>query len=227
METISTITRFLESEIRDRFENNYYKSERQVQEEFDLIWMETITKIRQVAPTNKYYIVESIQNPPSIIQYVSIPKSLKCKEMLRNMLHGKKNNHCGKSSINIQCVCSLAQNILHAVDSALTVPPNLKEEPQQSVSLNRFNRLLQVIQRIISDVYDSKDEDNASKIRKNVKQTLYGLGYEVLEYDETNDDLFDVRFEDCDTINIVSPTIRNRATGKIECKGIVYHPLKI
>lgn len=225
MDTINGIKKMIESETTNRFKGKIFKSEYEIQQEFNKIWYEAMVKLREIIPTNKYYIVEAINTAPSVVQYVSTEKERVIKFFIINLVCRNKDYSLYKCKVDTTPIGKLTNNILDSVERAVKDISSGDHGGDQPLS-NKIKPFLKIYQRCISDLYDCEDEHRAKQIIKVIHQGLYGLGYEVIEYEsEINEHLFDVRFEeDCDTVNIVSPTIRNRANGEIELKGIVYHP---
>lgn len=96
----------------------------------------------------------------------------------------------------------------------------------ETVSLARFESLVESYQTILFDVYDSLNNPTSKTIKRDVTRKLHGQGYDVVDYTGDNDDIFDIRLEEnLSSIEVVSPTIQRISDGKIIIKGIVNKPL--
>lgn len=230
MEGFDFIITELEKSLREKLESRFFYSKQDAQEEFDAIWMCAIERIKSIIPADKYFVAEAIQNPPSIIKFVYLSgRWKKCLYILRKHLF-KTRNVREEDIIDVHQIAMMSRQILRVASIASAEALKTKDENTscaETVSLKKFNRVLEIIQRGISDMYVSTDVENAQETKKNMMQSLYGQGYEIIEYDGTNDALFDVRADSDGQKNVtISPTIRNRATGKVELMGIVYKPCK-
>lgn len=230
MEGFDIVITELEKSLREKLDSHFFYSKQDAQEEFDAIWTCAIDRIRSIIPADKYFVVETIQNPPSIIKFVYLSgRWEKWLYKLKKKLF-KTRDVSSNDIIGVRQIAMMSRQILRTASIASAEALNTKDENTscaETVSLKKFNRILEIVQRSISDMYVSTDVENAQKTKKNMMQSLYGQGYEIIEYDGTNDALFDVRADsDCQENVLISPTIRNWATGKVELMGIVYKPCK-
>ena len=220
----------LEKSLHEKLASRYFDSKQNAQEEFDTIWACAIHRIKSVIPADKYYVAEAIQNPPSIIKFVFISgRWNKWLYKLKRTLF-KTQKVKSEDIIDIRQISLMSRQIL---DVASIIANEGKNEDRggrpctETIPIQKFKKVLEIIQRGIGDMYANTDINNVRRTKGNMIQTLYGEGYDVIEYDETNDALFDVRtVPNCCENIIISPTIRNCITGQVELMGIVYKPCK-
>lgn len=102
---------------------------------------------------------------------------------------------------------------------------NPADEPQ--VPLTRFERFVASYQRILSHAIYMKDKDEARLLRKDVIMLLSSEGYDIVDYDGKNDDLFEIKTGNGnDQTEEVYPAIISEGTDSIVKKGLIYKPAK-
>lgn len=99
------------------------------------------------------------------------------------------------------------------------------DEPQ--VPLSRFEDFVADYQRILAHSISMKDEEEAKSLKNDVIMLINSEGYDVVDYDNTNNELFNIKEgKHTEKTREVYPTIIRVDDGSVVKKGLVYKPAK-
>lgn len=105
---------------------------------------------------------------------------------------------------------------------------NLDENEQdlgKAVPFEQYEDLVRSYSKILGDAYSFLSDPNGKMVRRSAIINLENQGYEVVDYDGTNDEEFRVELESSiSEPHVVSPSIRRGSDRKIVEKGLVYKP---
>lgn len=105
---------------------------------------------------------------------------------------------------------------------------NVDEDEQElgrDVPFEQYEDLVKSYSKILGDAYSFLSDSNGKMVRRSAIINLENQGYEVVDYDGTNDEEFRVEFESSiSEPHVVSPSIRRESDKKIIEKGLVYKP---
>lgn len=89
----------------------------------------------------------------------------------------------------------------------------------------RYKNLLKAMHSILSDCIKLPDSNERRQILRNIKAPLKTQGYEFVEYDGSNNELFEIKPDcDCKKNIMVTPSLKKISTGEIIIKGVVFVP---
>ena len=113
------------------------------------------------------------------------------------------------------------QEELEKIRTSKDVP--LPPSDNDTVPISRFYRLASSYHRMLMHADDINDVVIASAIRKDTKAALRSQGMEIVEYDGTNDRLFNITEDDNCKENVMTcPAIVSKDGEKIIAKGILF-----
>ncbi len=226
MNAIKGIINVFESNVTQELKGKDFKSYQEAQECFNSIWTETLLQIKKELPYDKQYLMDFLSYFPSILQFVEIQADyikIPFWKRICNVLIGNVNDKQKTFKINTKGILEIGRNLLSPVNTLLIETPISTGTPDPSDT--QTNDLIEIIQTSYSYTYEINDKEIADSLKRYIATRLKRIGYEVLDYEDSLIDLFDVNFEDREKIKIESPTIRNRFTKEILCKGVIFHPI--
>ncbi len=95
----------------------------------------------------------------------------------------------------------------------------------KAVPFEQYEDLVRSYSKILGDAYSFLSDPNGKMVRRSAIINLENQGYEVVDYDGTNDEEFRVELESSiSEPHVVSPSIRRGSDRKIVEKGLVYKP---
>ena len=112
----------------------------------------------------------------------------------------------------------------HVVDIK---PEDLTTRKDGVLSSIAFTNLVNTLYRTLDDMRSLPDGKYKDYVISDIKKAFQKCGMEVVEYDGTNKEFFDVKEScDCSKEEMGTPTIRDSKSKCIKIKGVVFVPEK-